>query len=68
MKNSLPRYKRQNNWLLLNGMGVGKDYFTELDIYRNIFNKKLLNEKKRIIRRTIFIKNKSISSFTQSDY
>ena len=40
MKNSLPRYIRQNNGLLLNGMGVGKDFFTELDIYINNFNKK----------------------------
>ena len=68
LKNSMPRYQRQNNGFILNG--IGKDSLKELKI--NIFNNynknkfNEINEKNNILRKIIFIKSKNDSSYTKS--
>ena len=68
LKNSMPRYQRQNNGFILNG--IGKDSLKELKI--NIFNNynknkfNEINEQNNILRKIIFIKSKNDSSYTKS--
>ena len=68
LKNSMPRYQRQNNGFILNGLGKDSLKGIKTNIFNNYNRNKLneINEKNIILRKIIFTKNKADSSDSKS--